>query len=177
MAINKTFFVFHPILMKLDEIVVHMDNYNFTNFHQNWMKNKKVLLRAHLSVQNYKVSVELWKSYIVSHSYSHYLLHYFSIFIAHCALQPAMVGSPRSQKSSFFPLPKFMAWVFTKISLFIFTLFFGSSKKKYNVAKKKKTKDLMWIWKKPVWSSILNDPAWWRAFHSGSKFEKNMQFI
>ena len=29
-AINKTFFVFHPILMKLGEIVVHMDNYNFT---------------------------------------------------------------------------------------------------------------------------------------------------
>ena len=39
--------------------------YNFTNFHQNWMKNKKVLLIAHFSVQNFKVSVELWKSYIV----------------------------------------------------------------------------------------------------------------
>ena len=30
--------------MKLGEIVVHMDNYNFTKFHQNQMKNKKVLL-------------------------------------------------------------------------------------------------------------------------------------
>ena len=41
--------VIHPILMKL-EIVVHMDNYNFTKFHQNQMKNKKVLLIAHFSV-------------------------------------------------------------------------------------------------------------------------------
>ena len=39
--------------------------YNFTNFHQNRMKNIKVLLIACLSVQNFKVSVELWKSYIV----------------------------------------------------------------------------------------------------------------
>ena len=30
--------------MKLSEIVVHIDNYNFTKFHQNQMKNKKVLL-------------------------------------------------------------------------------------------------------------------------------------
>ena len=51
--------------MKLCEIVVHMDNYNFTKFHQNQMKNKKVLLIACFSVQNFKVSVELWKSYIV----------------------------------------------------------------------------------------------------------------
>ena len=67
-AINKTFFVFHPILMKLGEIVVHMylmDNYNFTKFDQNRMKNKKDLLIAHFSVKNFKVSVELWKSYIV----------------------------------------------------------------------------------------------------------------
>ena len=52
--------------MKLGEIVVHMDNYNFTKFHQNQMKNKKDLLIAHFSVQNFKVSVKLWKSYIVS---------------------------------------------------------------------------------------------------------------
>ena len=39
--------------------------YNFTKFHQNQMKNKKVLLIARFSVQNFKVSVELWKSYIV----------------------------------------------------------------------------------------------------------------
>ena len=32
-AINKTFFVFHPILMKLGEIVI--GKYNFTKFHQN----------------------------------------------------------------------------------------------------------------------------------------------
>ena len=51
--------------MKLDEIVAHMDNYNFTKFHQNQMKNKKVLLIARFSAQNFKVSVELWKSYIV----------------------------------------------------------------------------------------------------------------
>ena len=64
-AINKTFFIFHPILMKLGEIVVHMDYYNFTKFQQNQMKNKKVLLIARFSVQNFKVSVESWKSYIV----------------------------------------------------------------------------------------------------------------
>ena len=51
--------------MKLGEIVVHMGNYNFTKFHQKQMKNKKVLLIARLSVQNFKVSVESWKSYIV----------------------------------------------------------------------------------------------------------------
>ena len=44
--------------MKLDEIVVHIGNYNFTKFHQNQMKNKKVLLIARFSVQNFKVSVE-----------------------------------------------------------------------------------------------------------------------
>ena len=32
--------------------------YNFTKFHQNRMKNKKVLLIACFSVQNFKVSVE-----------------------------------------------------------------------------------------------------------------------
>ena len=51
--------------MKLGEIVVHMDNYNFTKFHQNQIKNKKVLLRPCFSVQNFNVSVESWKSYIV----------------------------------------------------------------------------------------------------------------
>ena len=51
--------------MKLGEIVVHMDNYNFTKFYQNQMKNNKVLLIGHFSVQNFKVSVESWNSYIV----------------------------------------------------------------------------------------------------------------
>ena len=64
-TINKTFLFFHPILMKLGEVVVIHVYYNFTKFHQNQMKNKKVLLIAHFSVQNFKVSVELWKSYIV----------------------------------------------------------------------------------------------------------------
>ena len=64
-AIKKNFFVFHLILMKLGEVVVIHVYYNFTKFHQNRMKNKKVLLIAHFSVQNFKVSVELWKSYIV----------------------------------------------------------------------------------------------------------------
>ena len=43
--------------MKLGEIVVHIANYNFTKFHQNQMKNKKVSLIARVSVQ--KKSVEL----------------------------------------------------------------------------------------------------------------------
>ena len=51
--------------MKLGEVVVIHVYYNFTKFHQNRMTNKKVLLIARFSVQNFKVSVELWKSYIV----------------------------------------------------------------------------------------------------------------
>ena len=35
-------------MMKLDEILVHVGNYNFTKFHQNQMKNKKVLLIGNL---------------------------------------------------------------------------------------------------------------------------------
>ena len=42
-------FVFHTILMKPGELVVHIGYYNFTKFHQNWTKNIKVLLIAHLS--------------------------------------------------------------------------------------------------------------------------------
>ena len=57
-AINKTF-VFHLILMKLGEVVITHVYYNFTKFHLNQMKNKKVLLVARFSVQNFKVSVEL----------------------------------------------------------------------------------------------------------------------
>ena len=52
------FYVFHLILMKLGEVVVTHVFYNFTKFHQNRMKNKKVFLIAHFSVQNFKVSVE-----------------------------------------------------------------------------------------------------------------------
>ena len=51
--------------MKLGEILVRMGNYNFNKYHQNQMKNEKVLLIAHFSVQNFEVSVESWKSYIV----------------------------------------------------------------------------------------------------------------
>ena len=50
--------------MKLGEVVVIYMYYNFTKFCQNQMKNKKVLLIAHFSVHNFKVSVELWKLYI-----------------------------------------------------------------------------------------------------------------
>ena len=56
--INKNFFVFHPILMTLGEVVVIHVYYNFTKFHQNWMKNKKGLLIARFFVQNFKVSLE-----------------------------------------------------------------------------------------------------------------------
>ena len=48
-------FVFHLILMKLGEVVVPIVYYNFTKSHQNQMKNKKVLLIARFSVQNFKV--------------------------------------------------------------------------------------------------------------------------
>ena len=51
--------------MKLGEVVVIHVYYNFTKFHQNRMKNKKVLLIARFSAQNFKVSVESWKSYIL----------------------------------------------------------------------------------------------------------------
>ena len=51
--------------MKLGEVVVIHVYYNYTKFHQNRMKNKKVLLMAQFSVQNFKVSVELWNLYIV----------------------------------------------------------------------------------------------------------------
>ena len=50
MGYQQNFFVFYLILMKLGEIVVHMDKYNFTKFYQNQMKNKKVLLIASFSV-------------------------------------------------------------------------------------------------------------------------------
>ena len=72
-TINKTFFIFHLILMKLSEVVVTHVYYNSTKFPQNRMTNKKVLLIAHFSVQNFKVSVELWKSYIV---YRDSCIHY-----------------------------------------------------------------------------------------------------
>ena len=51
--------------MKLGEVADIHVYYNFTKFHQNRMTNKKVLLLARFSVQNFKVSVELSKSYIV----------------------------------------------------------------------------------------------------------------
>ena len=44
-AINNTY-VFHPILMKLGEMVVHMDNYNFTKFHQNQMEKQKRFINS-----------------------------------------------------------------------------------------------------------------------------------
>ena len=50
--------------MKRGEVVVIHVYYNYTKFLQNRMK-KKGLLIACFSVQNFKMSVELWKSYIV----------------------------------------------------------------------------------------------------------------
>ena len=49
-AINKTFFVFHLILMNLGEVVTCSTHgyYNFTKFHQNQMKNKKVFIIGRL---------------------------------------------------------------------------------------------------------------------------------
>ena len=44
MVYNQNFFVFHPILMKLGEVVVHMGTTTKPSFYQNQMKNKKVLI-------------------------------------------------------------------------------------------------------------------------------------
>ena len=38
----KNFFVFHSNSMKVSEVLVHIDNYNFINVHWIQMKNKKV---------------------------------------------------------------------------------------------------------------------------------------
>ena len=50
-------------MMKLGEVAVHVHgeegDYNVAKFHQNQMKNKKVLSKARFSVQNFKVFVEL----------------------------------------------------------------------------------------------------------------------
>ena len=62
-AFNKTFMFFIRFWWNL----VHMGDYDLTKFHQNQMKNKKVLLIACFSVQKFKVSVESWKLYIVHH--------------------------------------------------------------------------------------------------------------
>ena len=64
--------------------------YKFTKFHQNQMKNKKVLLIACFSAQNFKVSVESWKSYIVcqalgTYPYSHWKTPQFHISIKYIA--------------------------------------------------------------------------------------------
>ena len=37
----KNFFVFHSNSMKVSEVLLHIDNYIFTNFHWIQMKNKK----------------------------------------------------------------------------------------------------------------------------------------
>ena len=55
----------------------------------------KVLLIAHFSVQNFKVSVESWKSYIVTSTGTHhitYVLHYFFQFLAHCVIPVLYAG-------------------------------------------------------------------------------------
>ena len=45
----KNFFVFHSNSMILGEVLVHIDNYNFTNFYWIQMKNKKGILMTHLT--------------------------------------------------------------------------------------------------------------------------------
>ena len=61
-------FCFHPILMKLGEVLVTHVYYNFSKFFlKKWMKTK-IFINTHFSVQNFKVSVEFWKSYIVCKS-------------------------------------------------------------------------------------------------------------
>ena len=44
----KFFFIFH-LNSKISEVVVLYVYYNFTKFHWNWMKNKKVYLMTHLT--------------------------------------------------------------------------------------------------------------------------------
>ena len=44
----KKFFVFHSNSMKLGEVLVHTDNYNFTNFYGIQKNNKKVFTMTHL---------------------------------------------------------------------------------------------------------------------------------
>ena len=65
-ATNKTFLFFIWFCSNFGDVVVIHVYYNFTKFHQNRMKNKKVLLIARFSVQNFKVSVESCKLYIVT---------------------------------------------------------------------------------------------------------------
>ena len=81
--------------MKLGEVVVTHVYYNFTKFHQNRMKNKKVLLIARFSIQNFKVSVDLWKSYIVLRlpwiaSFLDYSPHCWDLF--YLTVNPIILG-------------------------------------------------------------------------------------
>ena len=113
-AIYKTFFVFHQILMQLLEIVVHMDNYNFTKFHQNQMKNKKVLLMAHFSVQNFKVSVESRKSYIVLISFDYY---YRLVLLPTSKKKHKSDFFEEIYCSSFLPSKSFLHWLLADSAL------------------------------------------------------------
>ena len=45
----KNFFVFHSNSMKVSEVLVHIDNCNFINFHWIQMKNKTKNLMTHLT--------------------------------------------------------------------------------------------------------------------------------
>ena len=69
--------------------------------------------------------------------YSIFIALFFSIFSSLCSHQPPMVVHQGHKKSSFF-LPKFMALVSRKISLF--TLFFGISKKKIQCCQEEENK-------------------------------------
>ena len=78
--------------------------YKFTKLHQNSMINKKVFLIARFSVQNFKVSVELWKSYIMHSatssrcSYAHLTLQlFFSNFSTLCRVWKFFVNKGRTK--------------------------------------------------------------------------------
>ena len=64
-AINKTFLFFISFWWNLVKLKLSMCTTILPSFIKIGWKTKKVLLIARFSVQNFKVSVKLWKSYIV----------------------------------------------------------------------------------------------------------------
>ena len=49
MGTNKNFFVFYPILLKLGEVVVHMDTTTSPSFNKIGLNKKKVFICARLT--------------------------------------------------------------------------------------------------------------------------------
>ena len=78
------------------------------------MKNKKVLSKARFSVQNFKVFVELWKSYIVYKPLSDDVSSFFSEQTINCQRERTIYGRCKNciqlnSFSHFFRLPKFLS--------------------------------------------------------------------